>query len=156
MKNLFKIFTVFAVMLFALAFTGCDNGSGESKYAAPLVYHDVKITASDKAINSGSTVTLTASDFTETTIDYNEDENGITTTESVSFDGYGFDWSYPEEDAEYITEPGNKNTKTFTFKGINNDADDKEVTITLKIKNSDGTTLCFAIANIDIRPAASN
>ena len=63
---------------------------------------------------------------------------------------------YPEEDAEFITEPSTKNEKSFSFKGINTDTTTKEVSITLKIKNSDGTTLCFAIANIDIRPAASN
>ena len=42
MKNLFKGVTVFVTIILALVFTGCDNGSGESKYAAPLVYHDVK------------------------------------------------------------------------------------------------------------------
>ena len=70
--------------------------------------------------------------------------------------GYPVHLQYPEEDAEFITEPSTKNEKSFSFKGINTDTTTKEVSITLKIKNSDGTTLCFAIANIDIRPAASN
>ena len=158
MKNLFKVFTILVTIVFTLVFISCDNGSGESKYIAPTVFYDVEITVSPATtIDSGSTVTLTASKLIKKTTYYNDNDTiKEKTEEEISFDGYIFDWSFDEDNEIYVTEPSDVNAGTFSFKGRNTDTSYHDVKVTLKIKNSDGITVTFGVALISIKPAVSN